>query len=151
MKNKSTVIQVENVTHTYKGSSNQVLNQINLVIEKGEFCTILGRSGAGKSTFLRTMNGFICPQQGEIFIEGQKLIYTSRELRKVRNKIAMVFQHYNLVSRLTVLENVLCGMLHEIPFGRGLLGWFTEKEKSLRWSSLIRLVLQILLISAQIN
>ncbi|GLY12895.1 phosphonate ABC transporter ATP-binding protein [Pseudobacillus badius] len=129
MKNQTQAIQVKNVTHAYKENSKPVLDQVNFHVDKGEFCTILGRSGAGKSTFLRTMNGFIYPQQGEIFIEGQKLVYRARELRKIRNKVAMVFQHYNLVNRLSVLENVLCGMLHEIPFGRGLIGVFTEEEK----------------------
>lgn len=136
MNNQIPAIQVKNITHAYKENRKPVLNQVNFHVDKGEFCTILGRSGAGKSTFLRTMNGFICPQQGEIYIEGEKLIYRARELRKIRNKIAMVFQHYNLVNRLSVLENVLCGMLYKIPFGRGLLGVFTEKEKQFAMNQL---------------
>lgn len=120
---------MDNVTHTYKGSLNPVLHQVNFRVEKGEFCTILGRSGAGKSTFLRAINGFVIPQQGEIFVDNQRLIYKPKALRKVRHKIAMVFQHYNLVNRLTVLENVLCGCQYELPIGRSLLGWFTLEEK----------------------
>lgn len=123
-------IVLHQVSHSYKGNPKQVLKQVQFRAERGEFCTILGRSGAGKSTFLRTMNGLVKPQQGEIWINGQKLIHTPKELRKTRSKISMVFQHYNLVNRLSVLENVLCGMQHVIPLGRSMLGWFTPEEKS---------------------
>ncbi|MDP5274426.1 phosphonate ABC transporter ATP-binding protein [Chengkuizengella axinellae] len=129
MMNSNAAIHFFDVSHSYKGNSQKVLNQVHLEIEKGEFCTILGRSGAGKSTFLRSMTGFVQVEEGSIFINGDELRYYSSSLRKIRKNVAMIFQHYNLVNRLTNLQNVLCGMLQNIPSQRGILGWYTEKEK----------------------
>lgn len=122
-------IHYANVSHAYKGSNHRVLNKINLEVEKGEFCTVLGRSGAGKSTFLRTLNGLVQVQEGTIFMNGDQLRYDTSSLRKVRKNVSMIFQHYNLVNRLTNLHNVLCGMIQNIPSKRGLIGWFTQEEK----------------------
>lgn len=92
------------------------LNNINLKIQKGDMTVLLGPSGAGKSTLLRCLNGLEQPTKGEIFFNG-KTILTKKTLRNIRKKTGMIFQQFNLVKRLTVLQNVLCGRLaYTSPF-----------------------------------
>jgi len=85
------------------------LKQINLEVASGSFVVILGPSGAGKSTLLRCVNGLETPDIGGVRI-GEKTV-TQRSLRKIRRDVAMVFQKFNLIGRLNVMANVLCGRL----------------------------------------
>lgn len=84
-----------------------VLNGIDLHVEQGKVIAILGPSGCGKSTFLRCLNGLEEVQSGEIIFENQNLIKETNRWRKVRQKIGMVFQSYDLFPNLTVMENIL--------------------------------------------
>ena len=102
-------IQIKNVTKTFQTRENRVeaLKNINLEINKGDIYGIIGMSGAGKSTLVRCLNFLEKPTGGTVLIEGQDLsACTDKELRKVRNSVAMIFQHFNLLMQRTVLDNV---------------------------------------------
>ena len=88
---------------------------------KGEFLVILGASGAGKSTLLRCINHLTEPTTGEITVDGVQSRGDRAGLRRVRRDVAMIFQHYNVVPRLSVLKNVLTGRLSAMP---AVLSWF---------------------------
>jgi len=89
-----------------------VLRDINLDFDARGFTAIIGPSGTGKSTLIRCINRLVEPTSGEIFFLGRDLVSLSgRALREARRQIGMVFQEYNLVERLTVMENLLCGRL----------------------------------------
>ncbi|TXH33387.1 MAG: ATP-binding cassette domain-containing protein [Rhodospirillaceae bacterium] len=88
------------------------LNNVNLAIEPGKICVIMGLSGSGKSTLLRCINRLIDPTGGQIFIQGHEITHAStKELRRIRSsKISMVFQHFALLPHMTVLDNVAFGL-----------------------------------------
>ncbi|WP_294845296.1 ATP-binding cassette domain-containing protein [uncultured Gilliamella sp.] len=103
------MIRFENVSKQYErnGITTQALNNINLTIDKGDIYGIIGYSGAGKSTLVRLINFLEKPTQGEVIIENQLLNQLSNsELRQVRRKIGMIFQHFNLLESKTVYDNV---------------------------------------------
>lgn len=111
------------------GSTMAVANA-NLRIESGEMIGIIGRSGAGKSTLLRLINRMIEPTEGVIRADGHDITaLRGKALRGWRGRTAMIFQQFNLVHRLDVLTNVLCGRLHDIGGPRMLLKLFTESER----------------------
>ena len=84
----------------------EVLKGINLEIKKGEVVVIIGASGSGKSTFLRTLNLLEVPSSGKIIFEGSELCAQKSDVNKHRQKMGMVFQHFNLFEHLSVLENL---------------------------------------------
>jgi len=95
----------------YPGGT-RALADVSISLRPGEFVAVIGPSGAGKSTLLRCVNRLIDPTDGEIRIAGQNVTRVSgRALRRVRQRVGMIFQQFNLVSRLTVLQNVLIGRL----------------------------------------
>ena len=102
------MITVKNLKKSFKG--NQVINGINFELKKGECVVVLGPSGSGKSTFLRLINRLEDPTSGEVYY-GSQLI-TKRNINLVRQKIGMVFQHFNLINNLTVLENLTLAPVH---------------------------------------
>lgn len=103
------MIQLHNVSKSY--ANYQVIKSISLAIHKGEIFGIIGASGAGKSTLLRLMNLLEAPDTGEIEVDGQNLTSLSyKDLRKARQSIGMIFQHFNLVANKTVYENVLVSL-----------------------------------------
>ncbi|WP_143314941.1 amino acid ABC transporter ATP-binding protein [Clostridium sp. HBUAS56017] len=85
---------------------NSVLNGINEHIKKGEVVVVIGPSGSGKSTFLRCLNLLEVPSSGEIIFEGKNIMEKSMDINKLREKVGMVFQHFNLFPHKTVLENI---------------------------------------------
>ena len=97
-------IQVSNLQKSF-GSLN-VLNGITTTIRKGERIVIIGPSGSGKSTFLRCLNMLEIPTGGTIIFEGTELTDPNTDLDKCRQKMGMVFQHFNLFPHLTVMENI---------------------------------------------
>lgn len=99
----------------------EALHHVDLKVGKGEFLVILGASGAGKSTLLRCINHLTAPTEGEIRVDGELSRGDRAGLRKVRRDVAMIFQHYNVVPRLSVLKNVLTGRLGSMP---ALASWF---------------------------
>lgn len=103
------MIRFENVSKQYErnGINTQALDKINLTIDKGNIYGIIGYSGAGKSTLVRLINYLEKPTQGQIIIQNQILNQLSgSELRQVRRKIGMIFQHFNLLESKTVYENI---------------------------------------------
>ena len=116
-------LEFTNVSKVYNGTT-KALDNINLRIEEGEFVSIIGPSGAGKSTILRCINRLIDTSSGVIEFDGQNNteIKKHKDLRKIRTKTGMIFQHYNLVERLSVIENVLHGTLGKKSTLNGMLG-----------------------------
>jgi phosphonate transport system ATP-binding protein len=101
---------------------------------------IIGRSGAGKSTLLRMINRLTDPSEGRILSDGIDITrLRGKPLRAWRARTAMIFQQFNLVNRLDVLTNVMCGGLNEMPPARVLLKWFTPAERAVAIRALDRL------------
>ncbi|SFG83001.1 phosphonate transport system ATP-binding protein [Desulfotomaculum arcticum] len=123
------LLELKNVTKYYNKET-PALDKVSFAVRAGEFVSIIGPSGAGKSTILRCINRMIELTGGEISFDGvlaSKL--KKRELRKLRTRIGMIFQHYNLVDRLTVIENVLHGRLGYKSTLAGVLGRYSREEK----------------------
>ena len=87
--------------------SNQVLKNISLELKRGETVSIIGRSGEGKSTLIKCINGLVEPDSGEIYIDGVNIKETN--ITKTRQRIGIVFQSFNLFEHLTVIENLTIG------------------------------------------
>ncbi|MBR2767121.1 amino acid ABC transporter ATP-binding protein [Candidatus Saccharibacteria bacterium] len=102
MENKNTDLVVKNLKKHY--GKNKVLNGINFELKEGERVVVLGPSGSGKSTFLRCINRLEDPSSGQIILDGVEV--TDKNIRKIRRNIGMVFQHFNLINNLTVMENL---------------------------------------------
>ncbi|HEV8617670.1 MAG TPA: phosphonate ABC transporter ATP-binding protein [Methylomirabilota bacterium] len=108
------------------------LDGVDLTIGAGEFVVILGRSGAGKTTFLRALNRLVEPTAGRVTIAGRAVTGAAgAELRAVRRRIGMVFQQFNLVRRASVLDNVLAGRLGYVAPLASLAGRFPESDRRL--------------------
>ncbi len=125
----SALLELNKLTKQY-GNGKTALEGFDLSIGRGEFVSVIGSSGAGKSTMLRCINQLIKPTSGTIVFDGADVTgIRGRELRHMRRKISMVFQNYNLVYRSTAIENVLQGRLGYKSALAGSLGIFTEDEK----------------------
>ena len=98
------MIKVNNLKKSFNG--NQVLSGITEEIHKGEVVVVIGPSGSGKSTFLRCLNLLENPDEGDVIIDGEKINAPKVDVNLVRQKMGMVFQHFNLFPHLTVLENI---------------------------------------------
>lgn len=125
----ATLLEFRNVSKKY-GRDTTALSDVSFSVEAGAFVSVIGPSGAGKSTLLRCINRMVDASHGEIIFDGintQSL--KKRDLRKLRTKIGMIFQHYNLVNRLSVIENVLHGRLGYKSTIAGVLGLYKEEEK----------------------
>ena len=106
-----------------------VLKGIDLVVPGTGLTAIIGPSGTGKSTLIRCINRLVQPTSGEILFRGEDLARLSGPaLRRARRRIGMVFQEYNLVERLSVMENLLCGRLGYVPAWRAWLRRFPEAD-----------------------
>ncbi|MYL57026.1 phosphonate ABC transporter ATP-binding protein [Virgibacillus halodenitrificans] len=106
------------------------LKDIDLQIKQGEYVAIIGLSGAGKSTLLRCINRMHDITGGSLTVDSAELnTLKGKGIRQLRRKIGMIFQSFNLVTRISVIKNVLVSFVPEMPLWRKLLGIFTEKEK----------------------
>lgn len=111
-----------NGTHALKG--------VSLNVKPGEFLVIIGLSGSGKSTLLRCINALHESTSGSINFEGQEVTeLKGQQIRDVRSRIGMIFQHFNLIPRKTVMTNVLSGTLSKTGIVKSILGIFPEAEK----------------------
>jgi len=123
------LITFKNVSKRYSGDR-VALDTVDVAIERGTIVSIIGPSGAGKTTFIRCINRLIDCTSGTVEIEGEAVQHIgSRRLKQLRRRIGMVFQNYNLVDRLTVLENTLHGCLGAMPLHRSLFGLYSKEEK----------------------
>lgn len=98
------MIKVNNLKKSFNGV--QVLSGISEEIHEGEVVVIIGPSGSGKSTFLRCLNLLETPDEGDVYIDGERITDPKIDVNKIRQKMGMVFQHFNLFPHLTVLENI---------------------------------------------
>ena len=136
----SIVLEVQGLHKSY-GDGPRILNDVNLTFRRGEFVSILGLSGAGKSTFLRCLNRLIEPSAGKILVPGGLFLegagdspkdvatLPGPELRQWRRKVGMIFQQFNLVKRLSVLDNVLSGSLGYQAYLPSALRRFSEADR----------------------
>ena len=98
------MIEVKNLEKSF--GKNHVLRGINETINEGEVVCIIGPSGSGKSTFLRCLNLLEQPTSGEVILDGEKINAPDRDIDKIREKLGMVFQHFNLFPHMSVLDNI---------------------------------------------
>ena len=123
------LLSIKNVSKKYNNGTNALKN-ISFDVEKGEFISVIGPSGSGKSTLLRSINKMIDISQGSILFENKNIENLKKtQIELVRREIGMIFQSYNLVERLTVIENVLHGRLGYKSVIAGILGIYSEEEK----------------------
>lgn len=121
-------LSIENLVKEYQAGVT-VLNGISFSVEGRKTVAIIGPSGTGKSTLIRCINMLIRPTGGRVVLTGQNITgLRGSSLRKARRKIGMVFQEFNLVERLSVMENVLCGRLGYVPAWRAWLRRFPKED-----------------------
>ena len=139
--NAGPLLDVEGLGMVYPNGY-RALEGVDLDVDRGEFVVILGLSGAGKSTFIRCLNRLLEPTEGRIRFEGEDITHVQgRDLRRVRARIGMIFQQFNLIKRASVLTNVLTGALHGRSTLASCLGlWGSEEtERAERFLELVDL------------
>lgn len=144
------IIELNNLSVQFhqKGRLVTAVKDATLHIEKGDIYGVIGYSGAGKSTLVRTINLLQKPTKGQIVINGEKIFdsenpvkFTGAKLREFRQKIGMIFQHFNLLSEKTVFNNVAFALQHsQIEDKNGKKRYLTKKEKTDKVTELLKLV-----------
>ncbi|WP_096188019.1 phosphonate ABC transporter ATP-binding protein [Evansella halocellulosilytica] len=125
---EQTILEINNLNKIYPDGTNALKN-IHLSINKGEFVVIIGLSGAGKSSLLRCINRLIEPSDGSVVFNGDDIVRAKgKKLRLIRRQIGMIFQHYNLIKRVTTVQNVLHGRLGYMSSIKGGLGLFEKMD-----------------------
>ncbi|MEP7286147.1 MAG: phosphonate ABC transporter ATP-binding protein [Chloroflexota bacterium] len=136
----ATMIRVRGLSKQYAKTDSPALCEISFEVERGAFVTVLGRSGSGKTTLFRCLNRLIIPDAGEILIDGHSLTrLKGPALRDLRQGVATIFQQFNLIKRLTVLENVLAARLPYIPLWRIMLREFSRPDREWAYYCLERI------------
>jgi phosphonate transport system ATP-binding protein len=132
------VIRYTDVTVRYPNGTIG-LDGVDLEIPDGQFVVVVGLSGAGKSTLIRTINGLVPVTSGHLEVAGVRVDGAStRELRRLRSRVGMIFQSFNLVNRTTVLKNVLVGRLHATRTVPSLFGLYGKDDTALAFQALER-------------
>lgn len=132
------MIEFKNVDVTYRGGF-KALKDVSLTIEQGELVVIVGLSGAGKSTLLRAINGFVPITAGSVQVNGVEVRGASgQSLRELRSQIGMIFQTFNLVTRTSVINNVLMGRLSKVSWMRAMLGAWPAADREIALQALER-------------
>ena len=122
------MLQITNLTKIYDGKV-KALDRVSFEVPKGQFLAVIGLSGSGKSTLLRCINRLVEPTEGQILWNGMDITKASPdELRRIRRKIGMVFQHFNLVHRSKVITNVLSGRLGYVNPAWSMLNRFPKED-----------------------
>lgn len=121
------MLKIKNLKVVYENFV--AIENLSLEVDDGEFVAIIGSSGSGKSSLMKSINLLVKPKEGHIFIGKDDItLANSRELKKLRREIGFVFQDYNLIDRLSVIENVLIGRLGYKSSFEALLGIFKKEE-----------------------
>jgi phosphonate transport system ATP-binding protein len=135
---KKPLIEFKHVNKIYPNGV-QGLKDLNFTIGEGEFVIVIGLSGAGKSTMLRSINRLIDTTSGHILIDGKSITQAKgKDLRLIRRDIGMIFQNFNLVKRSSVLRNVLTGKVAYHPTMKTVFGLFPKEDKQLAYEALKR-------------
>ena len=136
------MLTIQDLTKVYPTGA-RALNGISFRVEEPKVITIIGPSGAGKSTLIRCINRLVEPTSGKILLDDTDIAgLSSRGLRKARRRMGMIFQEYNLVERLTVMENVLSGRLGYIGFWRAYRRKFPPEDVAAAFKLLDRVGLE---------
>ena len=120
------MLRIERLSKVYANGT-VALRDVSLEIPTGQFAAIIGLSGSGKSTLLRCINRLIEPTSGRVFLDDVE-ITAARDLRPIRRRIGMIFQHFNLVKRSSVMTNALCGRLGYTPSVASLFHRFSPAD-----------------------
>lgn len=132
------MLEIKNLTKIYEGGT-QALYDVSFTVKPGEFLAVIGLSGSGKSTLLRCINRLIEPTDGQIIWNGEDITAASQdEMLRIRRKIGMIFQHFNLVSRSRVITNVLAGRLGYVNPAMSLLNRFPKSDMEMATKQLNR-------------
>ena len=125
------VLEVKNLNLKYSKEGPQVLFDISFSVQKEDFYAIIGPSGAGKSSLIRCINKLAYANSGEVIFKGENISnMKGQKLRKIRRRIGMIFQEFNLIDRMSVIDNVLTGRLGYMNTLASLLRMFSKKDVS---------------------
>ena len=123
------ILKFDNVSKHYPNGVH-ALKDVSFEVREGEFVSVIGPSGSGKSTLLRAINRLIPISGGTVWLDGQAVsVLRGKGLRQLRRKVGMIFQNYNLVYSLSVLQNVLHGRLGYMNGLKGVFGLYSEEDK----------------------
>ncbi len=135
----STILNVTGLTKEFNNGV-RALKNVSFEVKRGEFLIVIGLSGSGKSTLLRCLNHMHEPTSGQILFQGKDISQvTGAQARELRTRMAMIFQHFNLIARHSVLSNVLMGALNRTGLVSSMLGRFpkAEVERAYEFLSLV--------------
>ena len=137
---KGARLTISNLSRSF-GAPRPALANVTIRLEPGEMVALIGASGSGKSTLLRHVAGFIGADRGSGEIRvGEQVMQSggriARDIRALRSQVGFIFQQFNLVGRLSVMTNVLVGLLARVPWWRSLAMRFTTAEKAEAWEAL---------------
>ncbi len=133
------ILKVKDLEKTYPNGV-KALKGVSFDVKRGEFLVIIGLSGSGKSTLLRCLNRLHDPTAGEVLFNEKDIAHVKgQEVKEVRQRMAMIFQHFNLIERHSVIKNVLTGALSRTSTLKSLMGMFakTETKKAKEYLDLV--------------
>lgn len=122
-------LEVKDLRIRYTRSGPEILKGVSFDVEKDDFFAIIGPSGAGKSTLIRCINRLVEPSSGDVVLNGKNITKMGRgDLRAARRSMGMIFQEFNLVERMSVMDNVLSGRLGYVGTLRSFLRWYPRSD-----------------------